>query len=97
MRRIFEARRSTATVAHRSTAGVVVERVTSSHARRGHLTVTEVLRLLSDCPGLLLSLDEWCAMAERAECSSNKVNASERDLGQAGRLTACSAPAADAP
>ena len=96
MRRIFEARWPTATVAHRSTADVVVERATSLHARRGELTVSEVLRLLSDCSGRLLSLDEWYAMAERAECSSNKVDASTRDLGQAGVLAARSAPAAAA-
>ena len=63
----------------------------------GELMVSEVLGLLSDCSGRLLSLDEWCAMAERAECSLNKVDASARDLGQAGVLAARRAPAAAAP
>ena len=76
---------------------MLVERVTSSDARRGELTVSEVLGLLSDCSGRLLSLDEWCAMAERAEWSLNKVDASARDLGQAGVLAARRAPAAAAP
>jgi hypothetical protein len=57
----YEGYLPTGTVAHLLTAGGVVGRVASAHARRGAPTVLEVLGLLADPSGRPLSLDD-CAI-----------------------------------
>ena len=61
----YEGYLPTGTMAHLLTAGGVVGRVASAHARRREPTVLEVLGLLADRSGWPLSLD-GCAMAAPA-------------------------------
>ncbi|WP_297654976.1 DUF1611 domain-containing protein [Pseudonocardia sp.] len=81
----YEGYLPTGSVAHLLTAGGVVGRVASAHARRGEPTVLEVLGLLADRSGRPLSLD-GCAMAApvsaRAELGTFVVVGSSMGAGK---------------
>jgi hypothetical protein len=81
----YEGYLPTGPVAHLLTAGGVVGRVASAHARRGEPTVLEVLGLLADQSGRPLSLDE-CALAvpepARAELGTFVVVGSAMNAGK---------------
>jgi hypothetical protein len=81
----YEGYLPTGPVAHLLTAGGVVGRVASAHARRGEPTVLEVLGLLADQSGRPLSLDGYALAAPepaRAELGTFVVVGSAMNAGK---------------